>query len=226
LDSWKEGCGSVNIVGLGIELEMLRQFLEHVVTEAGRELNSIEDQQLAGEFATFQDYEFAFDRPFARVAIAARSVAYELVALVEGELQHLAHEPWLASPGHKGPKNVFQLSRVNPETLTKLRMVSDLPFDEVVSLIENHSGIALVDIEGWSAVCEHRRAINAFKHRRGFKHLRDISWGSKDGTWGQRYDIGQKEAMKALADVGSFFRALKRSLEPGSKQQQLGDTEQ
>ncbi|MGH7181849.1 MAG: hypothetical protein ACREJN_07730 [Nitrospiraceae bacterium] len=216
----------MNIVGLGMDLALLTNFLDHVVTEASQEVNSIEDRRLAGKFASFEDYEGAVDLPFARVAIASRSVSYELVALVEAELQSLAYEPWLASSRHKGPKNIFQLSHVNSEMLTKLRMVSDLPFDTVITLIENHFGITLAHIEGWSEIHELRSAINAFKHRRGFKHPRDISWGSKDGMRVQRYDIGQKEAMKALATVASFFRALKPLIEPGSKQQQLGDTGQ
>ena len=203
----------MNLIIVQIQLDLLSNFLDRVTAEAGQELDSIEDRRLAGDFPSFGDYEQAIDFPLARIQIAARAVAYELVALVEGELHQLAREPWLASSAHKGPKNIQQLSRINPETLTKLRMVSDLPFDEVVALIVDRFGIALADLEGWSAIRELRDAVNAFKHRRGFKHPRDINWWSKDGTFGQRYAINHDEAAKAIGDVASFFRALKNSLE-------------
>lgn len=155
----------MNLVVVGIQLDLLSNFLDRVTAEAGQELASIEDRRLAGDFPSFGDYEHVVDRPFARIQIAARAVAYELVALVEGELHQLAHEPWLASSAHKGPKNVQQLSRVNPESLAKLRMVSDLPFDEVVAFVEHRFGIALPDIQGWSAIRELRDAVNVLTKR-------------------------------------------------------------
>lgn len=127
----------MNLVIVHGWLDMLRNFFERVLADACEELDLIEARRLAGEFASFEDYENGVDRPFVRIEVAARAVAYELVALVEGELHDLAHEPWLMSSTHKGPKNIFQLSRANPETLAKLRMVSDLPFDEVVALKTN-----------------------------------------------------------------------------------------
>jgi hypothetical protein len=91
-------------------------------------------------------------------------------------------------------------------------MVSDLPFDEVVALVEKHHGISLGDTEGWSAIIDLRDAVNAFKHRRGFKHPRDINWWSKDQAFGQRYTIDQGQVKKMLANVAAFFKALKISL--------------
>lgn len=202
----------MNLVSVHTRLDMLANFFERVTVDACQELASIEDRRLAGDFASLEAYENAVDRPFARVDIAARAVAYEVVAFIEAELHRLAYEPWLKSATHKGPKNIFQLSRVNAETRTKLRMVSDLPFDEVVALVNDHFSISLADIEGWSTILELRDAVNAFKHRQGVKHPRDINWRSEDRTLCQRYTIDQGQVIKILGDVASFFKALKRSL--------------
>jgi hypothetical protein len=206
----------VNLVNVQIQLDLLSNFLDRGKAEVGQELTSIEERKLAGDFRTYEDYERAVDYPFARVEIGARAVAYELVALVESELHQLALEPWLASSAHKGPKNVQQLSRVNPEALTKLKMVSDLPFNEVLTLVEDRFGVRLGDVDGWTAICHLRDVVNAFKHRRGFKHPRDINWRSKDCEFPQRYWIGQDEAEKAITNVASFFRNLKDALDRDS----------
>lgn len=196
----------MNLVIVHSCLDMLSDFFDRVTADAGRELDLIEARRLAGDFASFEDYENVVERPFVRIKIAARAVAYELVALVEGELHHLAHEPWLMSSSHKEPKNILQLSRMNHETLAKLRMVSDLPFGKIVALVEDHFGIVLDDIEGWASVLELRDAVNAFKHRRGFKHPRDLNWRSKDVRFPERYTIDQEEVKKALVNVASLSK--------------------
>ena len=206
----------MNLIFIQIQLDLLANFLDRVAAEAGQELSSIEERRMAGDFQSLGDYEHVVGRPLARIEIGARAVAYELVALVEGELHKLAHASWLASSTHKGPKNVQQLSRVNPETMTKLKMVSDLPFDEIVELIETCFGLSFRDIEGWNAIRGLRDAVNAFKHRRGLKHPREINWWSKDCAFPQQYKISQDEAVEAIKTVAGFFRGLKSVLEPAS----------
>lgn len=206
----------MNLVIVQIQLDLLANFLDRVTAEAGQELDVIEERRLAGAFQSFSDYEHAVDYPVGRIRLAARAVAYELVALVESELHDLAHEPWLASSAHKGPKNILQVARVSPETLTQLRMVSDLPFDEVVKLVEARFGVSLVDIEGWKEIRQLRDAVNAFKHRRGFKHPREINWSSEGRVLLPRYDSNQQEAIKAITDVACFFRRFKSVIDRSS----------
>lgn len=215
----------MNLVIVQAQLSLLADFLDRVTAEVVQELSSIEERKLAGEFQSLDAYEHAVDYPFARIEIAARAVAYELVGLVESELHRLAHEPWLKSSMHKGPKNVQALARVNPEALTKLRMVSDLPFDQIVKLVESHFGLSFVDIEGWYEIGGLRHAVNAFKHRRGFKHPREIDWSSKNCTIPQRYAINRDQAAKAITDVGCFFRGLKRVLNSSDRPPPGGRTE-
>ncbi|HSE57487.1 MAG TPA: hypothetical protein VLA99_02180 [Nitrospiraceae bacterium] len=200
---------TVNLVTIGIQLKLLKNFLNCVSVEADRELSSIEERRLAGEFQSLGDLEQAVDYPIARIEIAARAIAYELVALVEGELHRLAHGPWLNSTVHKGPKNIQELLDVNPETLTKLGMVSDLPFDEIVKLIETSIGLNLCNVEGWNEIRVLRNAVNSLKHRRGLKHPREIDWRSKDCVVPQRYRISREETAEMINTVDRFFSALK-----------------
>ena len=72
----------MNLVVVHMQLDMLSNFFERVTADAGQELHLIEERRLAGEFAYFEDYEHVVARPFARIEIAARAVAYELVAPV------------------------------------------------------------------------------------------------------------------------------------------------
>jgi hypothetical protein len=211
---------------MGVQLELLRNFLDCVSAEADRELSSIEEQRLAGEFRSLGDYERAIDYPIARIEIAARAVAYELVALVEGELHQLAHGPWINSVAYKGPKNIQGLSDVKPETLAKLKMVSDLPFDTIVELIETNSGLNLRTIEGWSGIQALRDAVNSFKHRRGLKHPREIDWRSKDCIIPQHYSLSPEQAAEAINTVAQFFRSLESAVRMSLEQLEPNTTEQ
>lgn len=85
--------------------------------------------------------------------------------------------------------------------------------NSVVALIENHFSIVLDDIEGWASIRDLRAVVNAYKHRRGFKHLREMNWRSKDVRFPERYTLDQEEVKEALSRVASFFRALKSALD-------------
>lgn len=217
---------TLNLVTIGIQLELLKNFFDRVTAEADSELSSIEERRLAGEFKSLGDLEQAVDYPIARTEIAVRAVAYELVALVEGELHELAHWPWLNSAAHKGPKNIQELSGVDAETLTKLRMVSDLPFDEIVKLIATSIGLSLCNVEGWNEIRVLRNAVNSLEHRRGLKHPREIDWRSKDCVVPQRYRISREETVEMINTVDRFFRALKGVLGIPLKQLEPSPIEQ
>lgn len=201
---------SVNLVIVQAQLSLLTSFLDRVSTDAGQEIEAIETRNMDGAFDSLESYQAELDYPIARIDIAARAVAYELVALVESELHQLAHRPWLESPTHKGPKNLLELGEGGTET--KLRMVSDLGFGEIVKLIESRLSLSLSSLEGWSEIEKLREIVNAFKHRRGYKRLRKIDWNSPLHVLFHRYQFTYDEARKAIGSVGTFFRQLKSTL--------------
>ena len=78
-------------VVLCIRLEAIRNFLEHIKNEAETEIQAVLARNESGEFQELDDLDNALDHPIARQEIAARAVYYELNALIEHELQRLAH---------------------------------------------------------------------------------------------------------------------------------------
>jgi hypothetical protein len=205
---------SVNLVVLQGQLSLLANFLDRVSTEAGQELEAVDERNADGAFDSLESYQDALDYPLARLDIAARALAYELVALVESELHQLAHQPWLESPTHKGPKNLLELADTG--TTAKLRTVSDLAFGEIVALVESRLSLSLRSLEGWNHIEELREIVNALKHRCGYKRLREVDRNRPLSALSQRYQFTYAEARKAIGDVGTFFRQLKRAVREAS----------
>ncbi len=204
----------MNLVIIQGQLSLLANFLNRVSTDAGQELEAIDERNADGAYDSLESYQDALDYPLARLHIAARAVAYELVALVESELHQLAHQPWLESPTHKGPKNLLELAQAG--ATTKLRTVSDLGFGEIVGLVESRLTLSLRSLEGWTHIEELREIVNAFKHRRGYKRLAEVDWDRPLSDLLQRYQFTYAEARKAIGDVGTFFRQLKSAVREAS----------
>jgi hypothetical protein len=204
---------------LSMRLDQLRNFPDHVVADAGKEFQSIEERRLDGEFDTFGDYEHAESVPAVRVGIAARAVGQELANLVESELHELAHIPWLHS-NCKGPKNLVELGENDPETL---RMVSDLRTDQVIGLINNCYGISVEQLDGWKEAARLRQAMNDFKHRDGARHYRDINWDESPFRFPQFQEITEQQAYDAIENVTRFLLALDGAVGGVRKEGQLVD---
>jgi hypothetical protein len=117
-------------------LQALRDFLDHVSDDAGRELASIKERTLTGNFPA---YEAELGVPLVRLEIGVRAVQYELVALVEKELYTLAYDPWLSS-NHKGPKTIYDLDKIDSESLSTLKSVTDRPFEEINNSLKRIMG--------------------------------------------------------------------------------------
>lgn len=194
----------MNMVIVTMTLGSLRDFLDHVSADAGHELESIEERAQNGAFDTDDSYEAALSRPWQRLEIAARA---ELVALVERELQQLAYDPWLHSPEHKGPKTLFDLNRDDVKALSTLKSVSDLRFEVIVPLVEDHYRLTLAALPNWSEVATLRDAVNAFKHNNGFKRFRKIDWTS-DTSWPQQHETSVDGAYAQMDAVRTFLVGL------------------
>ena len=160
-------------------LEFLQDFLEHTIRDVYTEWDDIEKRRENGDFSCFGDYERAMDFPLFREDIASRAILYELNALVESLLHAIARPLWLHSVSHKGPKQIQDLSSITAESLKTLKMVSDLPIDEIITLIEVRYNIIFKNIDGWSEFLVFLSKVNAFKHRDGKKHFREINWEEK-----------------------------------------------
>lgn len=162
------------------ELDAIHSFLDHSISDFHKDWNTIEKNNKRGKYRDYEDYAGAQDLPIERIKIAVRAVGYELVALVENHFHKFAQKGWRGSKKYKGPKGIFDLEQVNPSTLSKIIMVSDVSFGKVIKIIEEEYCIKLSEIAGWKDVKRLRQTVNAFKHRDGFKHPREIDWTKED----------------------------------------------
>ena len=162
------------------QLNSIQSCLDHAISDLHREWNKIEKNNKRGKYRDYEDYESAQDLPIARLEIALRAVGYELVALVENYFHKFAHKGWRDSKKYKGPKSILDLEQINSSTLSRIIMVSDVSFGEVIKIIEEEYCMKLSEIEGWEDVKQLRQTVNAFKHRDGFKHPREIDWTKGD----------------------------------------------
>jgi hypothetical protein len=163
-----------------MQIAFLKNFLDHVGCDVAAEWDQIDERNSRGDFPDYTDYEAALNFPLARLELAAKAILYELNALVEARLHALAEHPWQLAAELPGPKTISELRRVHPESLSRVKMVSDLSLKQIIKLIEAHYTVTLADLTGWDQFENNRAAVNSFKHRGGRKHNRDINWWSKD----------------------------------------------
>jgi hypothetical protein len=200
---------SVRSVDNAIRLHLITDFLDSVVEVAAKDLNEIERRNEEGEFREFSDYEAVRDFPFSRVEIASKAVLYEVTALVEHGLCSAAHRPWLESDDKKGPKHLFELRAPFSESLSSLRMVTDLRFGDVVNLLESHYGISVRTLPGWEVLMKARYRVNSFKHSDGFEDFRKVPFAEVE--IGRKHSVGPDEARAVIAAARSFMEALGNS---------------
>lgn len=184
-----------------MELTSLRDFLAHIVQEAGKAILDIERRNEEGEFDNFHDYEAAFNDPIARQEIAVRAVFYEVNAMIESVLHDLAWEPWLKSDEYPGPKALLDLNK-NDE-LSILKMVQYLPIGKIIKLIEDSYGIKFDKLEGWIILWINHEAVNAFKHRKGFMDFRKGKI-----SIGERYQAEASRAYEVIDAADAFIKSL------------------
>jgi len=194
-----------NYVLLGIELDAIREFLQHVDREAGAEIQSVLARNDSGEFEGVDDFENALYGPMMRQEIAARAVYYELNALIERELQHSAHRPWLESAKHPGSKSL-DWNRLTVDSVRSLKMIEDLPYREVVKLVEDAYDIRIRDLDSGNAVLKMREVVNAFKHRDGLVDFRKQE--PRDINFVERHKADVEQAYAAIDKARAFIKAL------------------
>lgn len=198
-----------SLIEVGYRISALRNFLDRVSADAIEELEEIKGRCGSGQIADYLDYEHQTDFPFARVEIATRAVAYEVVALVEAQLQALAEAPWRRSLKSTGLKRIADIPHPNPESLATLKVVSGLPFPEIVRLVEQEYRIKMADLPGWQQLQELRDLVNSFKHRSGWKRPDQINWWQKDHDISAfKNELGFDEASSNLNAASDFLRAL------------------
>lgn len=191
---------------LDIELSLIKNFLDHVLQESGEEIEQIIRQYEEGNFNELDDYYNALFYPITRQEIAIRATLYEITAFVEHELQSSAHQPWLLSEKYKGPKSFIELAESSAPRIQSLKMVSDLKFGEIRTLIEQYYQIKIDELPGARLIRNIREIINAFKHRKGLKDFRKLN--SPQVTFPEFYRQEVETAYDAIKQTQIFITAL------------------
>lgn len=178
-------------IEIGMQLHFLGDYLRKIDSSIAVEWGEIESRAENGEFEDFGDYESAMDYPLFRSQYAARTVMYELNAMVEGVLQNLADPFWQ--------------EQQNSE---KIKSIYDLPFWAVVEIVEKYYGIRLKDIDGSDAFYELRKAVNSFKHRKGFRRHEDLMRNPETGGVEFQYRATLELAEDFLEKIPLFLNRL------------------
>jgi hypothetical protein len=191
---------------LDIQLSAIKNFLDHVLQESGKEIEQVVRQYEEGNFDELDDYYNALFYSASRQEIAIRAVLYEITGLVEHELQSSAHQAWLLSEKHKGPKSLVELPESSARGIRSLKMVSDLKFPEVQTLIEQYYQIKIDELPGAKLLLQIREIVNAFKHRKGLKDFRKLN--SPQVTFPEFYKPEVETAYDAIEQAQIFIKAL------------------
>ena len=194
---------------LDIELNAIKAFLDRVITSVDEEISHVFQMREDGEFTDFDELDNALFIPLESEAIAIRATLYELNALVEWELQHLAIEPYKYASRYAGKPKFIGDAPPN-----RLKLVSDLSRGEIRQLIENHYKVDFDELPGSSEVDRVRRAVNAFKHRKGFKDFRRDCWSH----FPERFELNRDEAYRAIEATRKFLGALWKHISSGARQ--------
>ena len=190
------------------EFRAIRSFFNHLSEDVIREFEAIEQRAESGEIKRYEDLESAQDYPFMRYQIGMRAVMHELNSLIETEVYEAAYVPWKKSNKYKGPKSINDLGEFKLKSMSKIRMVNDINFVEAIELIEKYYVIKFNNVECWKDVQEIRSYVNAFKHRKGRKHFREIDW-EKDGLhFPQQYELDKNKIISSITNSEVFLRSF------------------
>ena len=190
------------------EFRAIRSFFNHLSEDVVNEFEAIEQRAESGEYEEYEDLESAQDYPLMRYQIGMKAVMYELNSLIETEIYQYAYGPWKRSKKHKGPKSMDDLGEFKLESMSQIKMVNDINFTEAIELIEIFYGFKFENVEHWTDVQGIRKSVNAFKHRKGRKHYKEIDWG-KDGLhFPQQYELDKDKIIRAIEASELFLRTL------------------
>lgn len=189
---------------LQIKLGFIKNFLDHVIDESGKEYLVLQQKLEEGGFTDFGEWESASDYPFARQEIGARAVYYEINALIESELRDSARQAWMESSKYRGRKTL-DFTKPLPEAVRTLKTIYDLSLKDVIELIEKKYNVKIDNLEGVEIFSEIRELVNAYKHRKGFVDERK-QW--LEGRFAERYTTNVEKAYEAIDKAEVFIRAL------------------
>jgi len=196
-----------NFLILDIEIQAIEEFLTKTLETVDTEVTHIFSQEKSGAFTGIDDFSNALFFPLSREAISFRAVFYELNAIVEWELQSVASKVYKYSLRFKPPKSFADITAL--DEVSRVKLVYDLPFNEICKLITDYYKINLSTLYGFEQVQFIRQSTNAFKHRKGFKDIRR----DKGSKLLEEFRMNRTDAYQAIESTKGFLKALWKALD-------------
>jgi len=193
---------------LDIKLKSLKSFLSFNDRQCSFGIEDVEKKYSLGKYETLDDYENEFFHYVMHQELAARTIYYEITALVEAELHRIAYPLWIKSEKYSGSKTIADLKNSANSNLKSLKIISDLKINEVIKLIEKNYDIKILDLEGAHLLDEIREIVNAFKHRSGLVDFRKRTNDSASVKLIEHYRADIEKAFQAIEATYIFFNTL------------------
>ena len=177
-----------------IRLDAIRDFLKRMCASVDAEYSDVMRRDKQGEFVNSDELADAYFSPLMSEEIAVRATLSELNALIEYKLQGLANEPFTEEKVKRKCKRNF--------------LVFDLARDRLIALIEGYYRVKLDVLPSFCAVEEIRHAVNACKHRDGWKDPRKDYIGREPAKVWEKFKLDRQHAFDLIIAVREFLTAL------------------
>lgn len=203
-------------VWLGLELEVLESFRAASVAEVEVAANIAEQGVRSRESWDTDDLANELMLPFGRLELAVRTVFYELVSILEQELQRVAWAPWIEKRRATRPK--LAEGKLFDETQKWFRKeITDLPYRQLEELIETYYQVGIQSLSKSGSVQEIRRVANDLKHRRGRVDRRPQALNLANPL--EKHKLSADKAGRAILDTQAFLEDLWESTGTGFRDQ-------
>jgi len=194
---------------VGIELNLLSAAMDLASKCIANEDAAIEESVESGTVSEDFDWESAIDPQLELMTLVARSVAYELVAIVEDHINRLATTPWnVSKSGSEVTGDLF--SDEWAKSMATRKPVSSENFRNNCKRVEGYYEVCFEQIDGWSEVIALRGIVNSLKHRRGRREWKTIvakpDWRSRNFL--ELDDMDDEKARQAVKECSVVSRIL------------------
>ncbi len=144
-----------------MNIHFLRDFFKHIEEAVSRDRDELESKCESGEIKEYEDYESLIDYAVYRAEFGAKTIYYELNAMVESQLYDKATPRFLIEKNENGKHK-------------RKSSVSELVFFDLLRIIESEYGNLEKEIKNWEEYVRLRKSVNSFKHNQGVRKRQDI----------------------------------------------------
>ena len=170
---------------VSMNIHFLKDFLGHIEGGVSMELQELERKCESGEIKEYEDYESLLDYPLFRAEFGAKTIYYELNAMVESQL-------------HEKATPIFLREKSKGVKYKKKNTASELGFYDLMKIMESEYGDPEKRIGNWCEYIKLRKSVNSFKHNKGFRKRQDYKKDKNTGGINWKWDATLEQAEEYL----------------------------